>query len=623
MTSTDTAPAGDTAGPVPSPTPARIVIAVASLLLAAGALLYMGAASRLLWPEAVTDAGFLSFGRLLPTATGLLLGWLLLAAVGAAWYVLPRIGGSPIDLRLMGPAALLVAAGSIAGALGVAAGFGGGGRYLEGPWFGEAAVALGLLLAAMAVHRSARASAGDLPMAGWYLGGALWWGFAAAALAAIPGLEGIPAALQARFAATALAGLVPIAAGLGAVYYLVGRLIPGASFHPRLGPIGFWSLGFSWLWLGPATLQYGPTPDWLETVPVLFAMGLVVALLAILADLAAATRGRLEAVSRSRPLQLALVGMLPFALLVGQQLIQTLRGPSSVVHFTDWESALDVLILLGAATLWLAALAAHALPGERGWNRVLGAVHLDLMAGGLVVAVVGLWVSGLQQGYTWVASVNAQTAVAGDAFRDSVVPLEAMRTTAFIGLAALAVGVLAYLAAALLSLMSRPGSDDLPAVAGAGPGGAAVWKGALALFVLAGLAVFVLPSIDTGGQASALAAQTREHPDASPQARGRQVYAAEGCWQCHTQQVRSVIADVGLGTVSVPGDYVYDGGDLLGVRRIGPDLTHVVTRGWDFESLLAHLTDPRATRPWSVMPSYAYLDAADLESLAAYLASLE
>ncbi|MCJ7726887.1 MAG: hypothetical protein MUP76_10945, partial [Acidimicrobiia bacterium] len=255
MTSTDTAPTRTAAGSAPSAFPARFVLAIAALFLAVGTLLYMGAISRLLWPEAVSEAGFLSFGRLLPVATGLLTGWLLLAAVGAACYVLPRIGGGPLH-RITGAAFGLVMIGILVGVASVATGAGEGGRYLEGPWYGEAILAVGLLLAAVAVTRSARA-AGDLPIAGWFFVGALWWAFAAAAVAAVPGLEGIPAALQSRFAATVLTGLVPIAAGLGAVYYLVGRLVPDASFHPRLGPIGFWSLGFSWLWLGPATLQFG------------------------------------------------------------------------------------------------------------------------------------------------------------------------------------------------------------------------------------------------------------------------------------------------------------------------------------------------------------------------------
>lgn len=621
MTSTDTAPASTATASKPPAFPARFVLAVAAVLLAVGALLYMGAISRLLWPEALSEAAFVSFGRLLPVSTGLLLGWLLLAAIGAATYVLPRIGGGPLH-RATGAAFGLTMIGVLVGVASVATGAGEGGRYLEGPWYGEAILALGLLLAAVAVTRSARAAA-DLPMSGWYLVGALWWGFAAAAIAAVPGLEGIPAALQSRFAATVLAGLVPAAAGLGAVYYLIGRLVPDAAFHPRLGPIGFWSLGFAWLWLGPATLQFGPTPDWLETIPVLFSFGLVVAMLAILADLAHATRGKWDALRGSRPLQMALAGSLPFVLLVGQQLVMSLRGPSGVVHFTDWESALDILFLLGAATLWLGGLTAHALAGERGWNRALGAVHLGLALAGLLAALIGFWVSGLQQGYTWVAAANAETPAAGDAFRSSVVPLEAMRATALVGVAMLALGTLAFLAAALIGFASRPGDEDPPPPIGAGPRANPIWQGALLLFTLAGLATFGLPAIDVGAEPSALAATTREHPDASPQAKGREIYLAEGCWQCHTQQVRSIVTDVGLGTVSVPGDYVYDGGDLLGARRIGPDLTHVAGRGWDFPSLLAHLTNPREARPWSVMPSYGHLTVEELEALALYLAGLE
>jgi cytochrome c oxidase cbb3-type subunit I/II len=615
VTSNDNAPARDGAL-------LRIALAVASIFLAAGALLYAATIARLIWPEALTDLPLFSYGRLVPIATGLLLGWLLLAGLAAAWHVLPRIGGRALDGRLMSAAFAFVEIGVLVSVVSIALGSGEGGRYLEGPWYSEAVLALGLLLAAVAVTRSAN-DADDLSLPGWYFVGALWWGFAATTVAAVPGLEGIPAALQMRFAATVLTGLVPIAVGLGALYYLIGRLVPDAAFHPRLGAIGFWSLGFAWLWLSPGTLQNGPTPGWFETMPVLFAMGLAVAMLAILADLAYATRGKWDALRGSRPLQMALLGVLPFVLLVGQLLFHALRGPSGVVDLTDWEMALDVLTFLGAATLWLGALAVHALSGERGWSKPLGAVHLYTFATGLVVTLVGFWISGLQQGYAWVGGVNAETISVGDAFRNSVVPLEAMRATALVGLGLMAIGLLGYLAAVAVSFLGASRTDDVVEMPGAGSRAMSIVQGALLLFTIAGLSVFALPAIEVGSEPSELAAATREHPDASPQARGREIYAAEGCWQCHTQQVRAIVTDVGLGTVSQPGDYVYDPDDLLGARRIGPDLAHVASRGWDFESLMDHLADPRATRSWSVMPSYSHLDTADLEALAAYLASLE
>ncbi len=118
---------------------------------------------------------------------------------------------------------------------------------------------------------------------------------------------------------------------------------------------------------------------------------------------------------------------------------------------------------------------------------------------------------------------------------------------------------------------------------------------------------------------------TRSYPEASLEERGAELYVAEGCWYCHTQQVRPIVTDVGLGPVSVPGDYAYDHVDVLGIERVGPDLAHAGTRSptEDASWNAAHLRDPRARRPWSTMPSYDHLAEDDLAALAAYVAGLD
>jgi cbb3-type cytochrome c oxidase subunit II len=149
--------------------------------------------------------------------------------------------------------------------------------------------------------------------------------------------------------------------------------------------------------------------------------------------------------------------------------------------------------------------------------------------------------------------------------------------------------------------------------------------GAAALFIVSALAVAVAPALESDDPPSRLAAATRSYPDSSLERRGAELYLAEGCWYCHTQQVRAVVTDVGLGPVSVPGDYAYDGADVLGIERIGPDLAHAGTRQLteDVSWSGAHLRDPRAARPWSTMPSYGHLSDGDLAALAAYVASLD
>jgi len=65
--------------------------------------------------------------------------------------------------------------------------------------------------------------------------------------------------------------------------------------------------------------------------------------------------------------------------------------------------------------------------------------------------------------------------------------------------------------------------------------------------------------------------------------RGRQVYVANGCVYCHTQQVRADYAGSDIerkwGTRrSAPRDYIFDRPVLIGRMRIGPDLANVGKR---------------------------------------------
>ena len=100
-------------------------------------------------------------------------------------------------------------------------------------------------------------------------------------------------------------------------------------------------------------------------------------------------------------------------------------------------------------------------------------------------------------------------------------------------------------------------------------------------------------------------------PYTSAQQRGRDVYIANGCAYCHTQQPRDRNLgpdhERGWGRASVPGDYVYDKPHLLGSMRTGPDLFNIGVRQPSKDWHLGHLYQPRAYVPGSIMPAYPYL----------------
>jgi cytochrome c oxidase cbb3-type subunit 2 len=128
----------------------------------------------------------------------------------------------------------------------------------------------------------------------------------------------------------------------------------------------------------------------------------------------------------------------------------------------------------------------------------------------------------------------------------------------------------------------------------------------------------------TDTAATITADRFRTYNAGSPELAGRDLYISEGCSECHTQSVRPVVTDVGLGPVSIAGDYAHENPALITGTRIGPDLMHAASRGESFDAALvaARLADPRATVDWSIMPSYSYLSDADINAIAAYIETL-
>jgi len=100
-------------------------------------------------------------------------------------------------------------------------------------------------------------------------------------------------------------------------------------------------------------------------------------------------------------------------------------------------------------------------------------------------------------------------------------------------------------------------------------------------------------------------------PYTSAEWRGRQVYIANGCVYCHSQQPRAKRlapdSSRGWGRASVAGDYAYDTPHLLGTMRTGPDLFNIGARQPSDQWHLGHLYQPRAYVHESIMPSYSFL----------------
>lgn len=88
---------------------------------------------------------------------------------------------------------------------------------------------------------------------------------------------------------------------------------------------------------------------------------------------------------------------------------------------------------------------------------------------------------------------------------------------------------------------------------------------------------------------------------------GYDIYIREGCYNCHSQQIRPLRDEVArYGHYSLPAESMYDHPFQWGSKRTGPDLARVGGK-YSNEWHAAHLKNPRDVVPESIMPTYHFL----------------
>jgi len=105
---------------------------------------------------------------------------------------------------------------------------------------------------------------------------------------------------------------------------------------------------------------------------------------------------------------------------------------------------------------------------------------------------------------------------------------------------------------------------------------------------------------------------------------GYNIYIREGCYVCHSQQIRPLRDEVArYGHYSLAAESMYDHPFQWGSKRTGPDLARVGGKYSD-DWHVAHMKDPRGVVPESIMPPYSFLSkrAAKIDDLDKHLKAL-
>lgn len=142
-----------------------------------------------------------------------------------------------------------------------------------------------------------------------------------------------------------------------------------------------------------------------------------------------------------------------------------------------------------------------------------------------------------------------------------------------------------------------------------------IFIGFMLTFLSAWIGLVLLPVQGLGNFKQVRSPNTGEMipPELTPrERRGRDVYLANGCVYCHSQQVQPARAGTDLERGwgerrTVARDYMNHGTAQMGTMRTGPDLSNIGSRNPSEDWHLLHLYDPQITSEGSNMPPFRFL----------------
>jgi cytochrome c oxidase cbb3-type subunit I/II len=411
---------------------------------------------------------------------------------------------------------------------------------------------------------------------------------------------------------------------LGLMYYFIPKAADRPVYSYQLSIVHFWSLVFIYIWAGPHHLLYTALPEWAQTLGMIFSLmlwapswgGMVNGLLTL--------RGQWHRVRQEPVLKFFVAAVTFYGMATFEGPLLSIKSVSGLAHYTDWIIGHVHSGALGWNGFMAFGMAYYLVP--KLWDTKLYSdkwanTHFWLGTLGIVFYALAMWASGITQGLMWRAVDESGRLVYPD-FVETVlriVPLYWVRVLAglmyFAGYALMMVNIWKTIATAEKKtvVVSIPTQMSIPKTVRL-EGFATVFSVLVLVSILVGSVFELLPTF-VGH--SYVDLPTKAAPYTPLQLAGRDVYVKEGCYVCHSQMVRPLMAEtLRYGPPSQLGDSVYDRPFQWGSKRTGPDLAYT---GGKYPNLwhYRHMTDPRSVAPQSIMPAYPWLagDKIDYELL--------
>jgi cytochrome c oxidase cbb3-type subunit 1 len=375
------------------------------LWLVLGSVAGMIASYKLTAPDFLTQAAWLTFGRIRTAHLNMVIyGWASMAGLGVSLWMLPRL----LKTELVGEryavwGAGLWNAGVAAGIVAILSGWTDGMQWLEIPWQIGILLAAGGSLCALPLLFTLRNRKVDhLYVSVWYIAAALIWFPILYVVAKVPYVHsGVEQAIVNWWFAHNVLGLWLTPLGLGAAYYFIAKVLGRPIYSYNLSLVGFWALAMFYSQAGIHHLIGGPVPVWLVSVSVVQSVMMIVPVLAVGINHHMTMAGRFATLKHSPTLRFVVLGAVLYTLVSLQGAHEALPYFNRLVHFTQYKVAHAHLGLYGFFSMIMFGSIYFVMPRvlEREWPYPkLIAWHFWLTSIGFAIYFVALTIGGILQG---------------------------------------------------------------------------------------------------------------------------------------------------------------------------------------------------------------------------------
>lgn len=227
-----------------------------------------------------------------------------------------------------------------------------------------------------------------------------------------------------------LVGLIYTPMGLATLYYFLPKLANTPIYSHKLSMIGFWSIAFFYAWIGTHHMIHGPISQWLQTVSIVFSLGLFIPVFTVVHNIFMTIKPQWQKYIQSAPIRFLIMGNLFYLITCIQGPLMAVRNINEITSKTDWVIGHSHISLYGTFTFFAVAGVYYVVPviSRRPlWSEKLADWHFGLSLLGSVFFILSLWIGGFLQGMQW---ANWATGTSYAQFHNNITVVSFLQTIA-------------------------------------------------------------------------------------------------------------------------------------------------------------------------------------------------